>query len=88
MSRVELQAAFILHQRHYRNTSLILDAITLDHGWVGIVARGARNSKKHNASQLQPFKHLLLSWSGKGELYNLTAVEEADADPAHIRLTG
>ncbi len=88
MGRVEQQAAFILHQRQYRNTSLILDVITLNHGRVGIVARGVRNSKKNTASQLQPFRQLLLSWTGRGELFSLTDVEEANFDPSNIRLTG
>jgi DNA repair protein RecO (recombination protein O) len=77
MNRVELQAAYILHQRPYRNTSVILDAITLHHGRVGIVARGARGGKRNIASQLQPFRQLLLSWTGRGELFNLTGAEEA-----------
>ena len=91
MNRVELQAAYILHQRPYRNTSIILDAITLHHGRVGMVARGARGargSKQNVASQLQPFRQLLLSWTGRGELFNLTGVEEASFQSPSASLVG
>ena len=66
MSRIELQPAFVLHQRRYRDTSLILDVLTLYHGRIGLVARGARAGKKNIARQLQPFRQLLLSWIGEG----------------------
>ena len=39
--RVQLQAAFILHRRPYRNTSLLLEALVQEHGRLGLVARGA-----------------------------------------------
>lgn len=79
MSRVELQPCFVLHRRPFRDTSLIVDALTLDHGRVGLVARGARNSKKQLAGKLQPFRQLLVSWSGRGDLYTMTGLEEANS---------
>ncbi len=88
MSRAELQAAYILHQRPYRNTSMILDAITLHHGRIGVVARGARSGKKNISSKLQPFRQLLLSWTGRGELFNLTGVEEVSFKTPRAMLTG
>lgn len=83
----QLQAGYILHQRDYRDTSLLLEAFTREHGRIGLVARGARAPKSRTRGLLQPFQPLLLSWSGRGELGTLTGVEP---DPgAHSeRLSG
>ena len=76
--RVQLQPAYVLHHRPYRDTSRILELSTRDYGRVSVFARGARTSRKAGAaltSILQPFNRLLISWSGKGEAGQLTAAE-------------
>ncbi|MEM7207088.1 MAG: DNA repair protein RecO [Pseudomonadota bacterium] len=88
MSRVELQPAFVLHQRRYRETSLIIDVVTPDFGRVGLIAKGARGSKKNLAAQLQTFRQLLLSWSGRSELRTLTTVEEVPSSGSKPPLHG
>ena len=40
--RIELEPAFVLHQRAYRDTSVIVDVLTANHGRIGLVATGAR----------------------------------------------
>jgi DNA repair protein RecO (recombination protein O) len=77
--RVTLQPAFILHRQAYRDTSLLLEAWTLDYGRVGLVARGVRTQRSRLQPMLQSFLPLFLSWSGKGELPTLTGAEEAGA---------
>jgi len=72
---VLLQPAYILHSRSYRETSLILDVLTEDHGKVALIAKGVRNKKSTTAALLQPFMSLLVSYVGKSELRNLTHVE-------------
>jgi len=74
--RVSLQPAFILHRRPYRNTSLLLEAFSRDHGRIGLVAQGLQAPRSRRRPLLQPFTPLLLSWSGKGELLNLSAAED------------
>ena len=74
--RVLLQPAFILHRRPYRDTSLLLEAFSHEHGRLGLVARGAASARSRLKSMLQPFVPLLLSWSGAGDLAALTAAEE------------
>ncbi|MDH5326490.1 MAG: DNA repair protein RecO [Gammaproteobacteria bacterium] len=74
-SRVTLQPAYVIHSRAYRDTSLIVTAMSPEHGRVALVARGAKSARSRNYALLQPFQPLLLSWSGQGELMNLTAVE-------------
>ncbi len=76
--RVLLQPAFILHRRPYRDTSLLLEAFSREHGRLGLVARGAASSRSRLKSVLQPFLPLLLSWSGAGDLAALTAAEETE----------
>lgn len=76
ISRVVLQHGFVLHHRAYRDTSVLLELFTAEHGRIGAVARGVRKEKSRWAAFLQPFRPLLLSWSGRGELSTLTGVEE------------
>ena len=76
--RIQLQPAFVLHHRPYRDTSRILELFTRDHGRVSVFARGARGSGKSGSSLisiLQPFNRLLVSWSGRGEAGQLTGAE-------------
>ncbi|GFE80805.1 DNA repair protein RecO [Steroidobacter agaridevorans] len=76
--RIQLQPAYVLHHRPYRDTSRILELFTRDHGRVSVFARGARGGAKASASLLpilQPFNRLLVSWSGRGEAGQLTGAE-------------
>lgn len=73
--QVQLQPAFILHTRAYRDTSLLVDVLTRDHGRLTVVARGQRQSRQKARRPLQPFTPLLLSWQGRTDLKTLTAAE-------------
>src|SRR5262245_22384095 len=76
--RVQLQPAYVLHHRPYRDTSRILELFTRDHGRLTVFARSARGGRKGSASLmsvLQPFNRLLVSWSGRGEAGQLTGAE-------------
>jgi len=74
-SRVSLEAAWILHHYPYRDSSLLLEVFTREHGRIGLVARGARSARGRWRSQLQMLRPLLLSWNLRGELGTLTDVE-------------
>ncbi|MCP5145707.1 MAG: DNA repair protein RecO [Gammaproteobacteria bacterium] len=84
MTPVVLQPAFVIHRRDYRESSFLLEALTRDHGRVSLVCRGARR-KPRISGELQPFQPLLVSWTGSGELHNLTSFEPAGAP---LLLTG
>lgn len=77
--RIQLQPAYVLHHRPYRDTSRILELFTRDHGRVSVFARGARGNGRTGSSSLisvlQPFNRLLVSWSGRGEAGQLTGAE-------------
>lgn len=74
-SQQEAQPAFVLHSYPFRETSLIVEAFTRDHGRVPLVARGARRPKSALRGVLLSFQPLLVSWSGRGELRTLTRAE-------------
>lgn len=78
-NRIDCQPAYLLHSRPYRNTSLIIEVFSRDHGRVGLVARGARSARSRWAAVLMPFRRVLLSWQGRGELKTVTAAETDDA---------
>ena len=83
--RVDAQPALILHARSYRETSLLLECLTPDHGRVGLVARGVRRERSRlPRGLLQPLQPLHLGWSGNGELLTLTQAE-ASAAPLPLR---
>jgi DNA repair protein RecO (recombination protein O) len=83
--RIEFQPAWLLSQQPYRETSLLLEVFSRDHGRVGLVARGARGPRSKLRGLLQPFAPLLLSWSEAGELGSLIA---AEAGGAAVALSG
>jgi DNA repair protein RecO (recombination protein O) len=74
-SAVYLQPAFILQQRKFRETSLIIDVLTRDFGRVSLLAKGVRKAKSKTSGLLQPFIPLTMSYFGKSELKTLTDVE-------------
>ena len=82
MSRILLEPAYVLHQRSFRETSLIVESFTRDHGRVAVVARGAKSARSRWRNILQPFRPLLLSWNQKSELGTLTAVDQVASLPA------
>jgi DNA repair protein RecO (recombination protein O) len=79
--RVDQQPGFVLHARAWRETSLLLEVLSRDHGRVGLVARGVRGARTRTPrALLQPLVPLSLSWNGQGELATLTAVEAAGGE--------
>lgn len=78
--RVHQQLAFILHQRDYSETSLLLEVFTSAHGRIGLIAKGARRPSSRLRGVLKPFQRLLIGWSGKGELAVLTSAEADGPD--------
>lgn len=81
--RIDQQPAFVLHRRPYRNTSLLLDLLSPDHGRLALVARGVRGPRSRLAALLQPFVPLRVSWSGKSDLLRLHTAEE-DGPPTPL----
>ena len=73
--RVDQQPAFVLHTYPWRETSLIVEFFTRDYGRIPLVARGAKRPMSQYRGLLNPFCPLAVSYSGKGEVKNLTRCE-------------
>ena len=74
IQKVEFEPAIILHRKPYKETSLLVDLLTLNYGRIALVANGARKSRD-KAGLLQPFQMLSVSWKSRSDLGTLTQVE-------------
>ncbi len=81
---LELSAAWMLHSRPYKESSLLAEFLVEGVGRVPMVVKGARKPRSLHASLLQPFCQVMVSWRGQGELKSLTAIEPETS----LRLTG
>lgn len=79
--RVEAEPAYVLHARPWRETSLLLDVLTLEHGRLALVAKGARRPGSQLRPVLLTFQPLVLGWSGAGEVRTLTRADWAGGVP-------
>jgi DNA repair protein RecO (recombination protein O) len=79
--KVEQQPGFILHSYPYRETSLIVELFSRDHGRVPLVAKGARRPLSALRGVLMAFQPLLVDWSGAGEVKTLLRAEWQGGQP-------
>lgn len=84
-ARIELQPAWLLSQKPYRETSELIEVLTPRHGRVGLVARGLRGPRARQRGLVSLFRPLLLSWLDKGDLGTMTAAESGGVE---VRLDG
>jgi len=75
-------AAFVLHSRPYRETSLLVDLFVAEQGRLSVVARGARRPGSSLRQALQPFNQLSVRFRGRDELKTLLGAEIAEHLPA------
>lgn len=71
-TRVVDEPAIVLHTRPYRETSLIISALTRNHGRVSLVGRGVRGRRGRS---IQPFSTARVGWTGRSSLGTLTGYE-------------
>jgi DNA repair protein RecO (recombination protein O) len=76
---IENQPAWLLHSRPFRDSSLLLDLLTLEHGRISALARGARGPRSRTRALLQPLQPLQVTLAGSGELLSLRQVEARGA---------
>lgn len=70
-----LSAAYVLHSRPYRDSSALVDLLTLEYGLQRVVWRGARGQRRKLSPQ--SFVPLLVGLTGRSELKTLTQAEVA-----------
>lgn len=90
--RITHQPGFVLHARPWRETSLLVEVLTLDHGRMGLVARGVQGPRKQALrAALQPLQAIVFDAVLSGELAQLRAAESSDVAPrlhGHAMLAG
>ncbi len=80
-NRVDGQAAFVLHSYPFRETSLIAEVFSREHGRLALVARGARRPRSAVRGLLMAFQPLELAWFGQGEMRTLAKAEWVGGQP-------
>lgn len=71
--------AYLIHAKDFRDSSLLIDFFTKDHGIIRAVANGARSSTKNNIrGLLQPFTKVFINLRGNSDLKTLNTVELAE----------
>jgi DNA repair protein RecO (recombination protein O) len=74
--RVDAEAGFLLHATPYRETSLLVDLFSKNHGRIRCVAKGFRKPNKRGISRvIFPYTEHQFSWQGRGELKTLTRAD-------------
>lgn len=80
--RLSAEPAFVLHARPWRESSLLVEVLSAEHGRLGLVARGVQGPKRHLLrSALQPLQYIRFDAVQRGELATLSAAEALDAAP-------
>ena len=80
-NRLEDEPAYVLHSYPFRETSLLVEVFSRQHGRVPLVARGARRPKSAVRGLLMNFQPLTLSWFGKHEVRTLHSAEWQGGQP-------
>lgn len=76
------EPCYVLHARAYRESGLLVDVLSREHGRLGLIARGMRGPKKQaQFAALQPLQHVRIEAVQRGELAYLNAVEAIDIAP-------
>jgi len=72
----------VLHTRPWRETSLLVEVLSENHGRLGLIARGVQGPKRHVLrAALQPLQWIRFDAVARGELAKLTTAESLDAAP-------
>ena len=76
------QPAFVLHTRPWRETGVLVEALTAHQGRIGVIARGLSSSRAQPLrAALQPWQFVALTWLPRGELGQLRGAEPLDTAP-------
>lgn len=84
--KISDEPAFVLHARAWRESSLLVEVLSANHGRIGMVARGVQSPNRQALrAALQPLQWLRLDLDWRGELARLIQAEAVDVAP---RLSG
>ena len=74
-----LQKAYVIHSRPYKETSLIVTFLTEKKGKISAVAKGAKRKNSRLSGNLEPFQCLNIDYRGKSDLKSLVLAEPSEA---------
>ncbi|GAB4212295.1 MAG: DNA repair protein RecO [Rhodoferax sp.] len=83
--RVNHEAAFVLHRHDWRESSLILELFTRQHGRLALLAKGVKRPSSSFRPILLPLQPLRVSFGGDAEIKTLKA---AEWQGGHVMPTG
>ncbi|MCC5044908.1 MULTISPECIES: DNA repair protein RecO [Xanthomonas] len=79
---IEHERGFVLHVRAWRETSMLVEVLTEQHGRVGLLARGVHGPRKQALrAALQPLQLIQFTAVQRGELAQLRQAEAIDTAP-------
>ncbi|HNH13851.1 MAG TPA: DNA repair protein RecO [Rhodocyclaceae bacterium] len=79
--RIDDEPAFVLHSHAFKETSLLVEVLSRNHGRVALVARGARRPRAALRGLLIAFQPLDLGWFGQAEVRTLAKAEWQGGQP-------
>jgi len=80
--RIDNEPAYVLHARPWRESSLLIEVLSENHGRLGLLARGVQGPRRHVLrAALQPLQFIRLDAVQRGELAQLRNAEALDAAP-------
>lgn len=80
--RIDNELAYVLHARPWRESSLLIEVLSENHGRLGLLARGVQGPKRHVLrAALQPLQFIRVDAVQRGELAQLRNAEALDAAP-------
>jgi len=82
---IACQRCWVLHRRPWRESSLMVELFSFEHGRLGVMARGARGARSNWRGLCEPFLPLSAQWRRRGELGTLTELEPTQRP---VALTG
>jgi DNA repair protein RecO (recombination protein O) len=74
-------SGYVLHTLPWRETSLLVEVLTREHGRIALMARGARRPRSTVRGVLRAFQPLDLEWFGKNELRTLSHADWGEWQP-------
>lgn len=72
------RTAYLLHERPYRETSLIVEIFSREEGRVSLLTKGARTPGRRG-ERLRPFTRYAMHWNGKSDLPLLRGRESLES---------
>ena len=73
-----IQEAFVIHSRPYKETSLIVTFLCKESGKISAVAKGAKRKKSKFSGHLEPFQLLNIDFRGRSNLKTLYLAENIE----------